>query len=167
MRHGHLHLSRPRLRTGVVQRHRRAQLDPEIDDHTHGECAERAHREEKRQARIGLAHLGLEHFARRAALRGFLRVGAAGAHAGCRRSILQRRVARACLIRVRANVFGQDLERRGDLRQLVARHDVLRLGGRVLSRELQLGRAFALGAALGVFLGLFGLLERLEQQAHV
>ena len=63
----------------------------------------------------------------------------------------------------------EDLERLPDVGQLVAReHRLLgATGGCVSMRRLAALRRFAFRAALRLFLGLFGLLQRLEQQAHV
>ena len=176
--------------SGIHQRGRGPQLDPEVDDRAEGKHAEHAHRNQKRQARIRFPEFGLEHALRSGALR------------ACRRALRFGRRARAlatwsglrlaCGRRIRSQaelqwrapgsrggrrrrgpqVFAEDFQRRGDVRKLVAGRDLPAIvKNRCLGVEHRGacvgGGIRAFGAPLRVFLGLFGLLEGLEKEAHV
>src|SRR4051812_29543090 len=104
------------------------------------------------QARVRLLELGFEDLAR------------GGAIGGPR---LLDRWARRGLGLARRNFFAEDLEGLPDVGKLRAReHRLFRERQLVFDAQLRRG-GLAFRAALRLFLGLLGLLQRLEEQAHV
>jgi hypothetical protein len=136
------------LRVQVHERGRRPQLHPEVDhraDRKHAKCAKG---DVERQLRIRLPELGLEHLAR-------------GGPVGGGRGFCSWRPARLLFDEVQCGVLRP---------LLLLRHD---LEGRAcfLCRWLRSRRSgtrrIVLAPALRLLLGLFGLLQGLEQQTHV